>query len=447
MRVCVTQRAASLPPDLRPAGELAPSLALPWIVKLRYGVLAGQAALILVSHFVFKVELAIGWLSLPLALTAASNLLLPRFADRFGARPSLRYILVFDTVSLTALLALSGGPTNPFTLLYLVQIALSAVVLSKGWTWVLGSLSAVGFAFLFWANVPVEVLGAHHTVGGFSVHLIGMWIAFAATTLLITVFIGRVSEALRKREQEVLELQDRLARHERLASVATLAAGAAHELGTPLATIAVASKELAFYGAEISKDPQVADDARLIRSEVERCGRILQQMSARGAELPGETPVSVALAELLESVRRGGPPAAQERVRLSPAADVDAAMLPAEATRQALTALLKNALEASGDDRQVLLGVERTSEGVRFSVADSGCGMSPGILNRIAEPFFTTKAPGCGMGLGTFLARAFAERLGGSLVFESEPGRGTTAVLELPAICNVRQRETSRASR
>ncbi len=73
--------------------------------------------------------------------------------------------------------------------------------------------------------------------------------------------------------------------------------------------------------------------------------------------------------------------------------------------------------------------------------------MSPGILNRIAEPFFTTKAPGSGMGLGTFLARAFAEKLGGSLVFESEPGRGTTAVLELPAICNVRQRETSRADR
>ena len=218
MRVCVTERRVPSPADLRSAGELAPSLALPWIVKLRYGVLAGQIVLILLTHFVFGVSLPIQWLAIPLALTAASNLLAYRCARRFGDRPALGYLLAFDTICLTALLALTGGPANPLSLLYLVQITLSAVILSKEWTWSLGALSVVCFGFLFWAHVRVSVFEAHHTSEGFSVHLVGMWIAFVAAALLVTVFIGKVSEALRRREQEVLLLQSQLARHERLAA-------------------------------------------------------------------------------------------------------------------------------------------------------------------------------------------------------------------------------------
>ena len=100
----------------------------------------------------------------------------------------------------------------------------------------LGLLSALGFGFLFWAHVSVSVFEAHHAVEAVPAHLVGMWIAFAAGALLITVFIGKVSEALRRREQEVLQLQEQISRHARLASVATLAAGAAHEFGTQLAT-------------------------------------------------------------------------------------------------------------------------------------------------------------------------------------------------------------------
>ena len=363
MRVSVTGRGATSPPDLRPAGELAPSLALPWIVRLRYGVLAGQALLILLTHFVFKVELAIGWLAIPLALTAASNLLIYRVAERFGARPALGYLLTFDTICLTALLALSGGPTNPFTLLYLVQITLSAVVLSKQWTWVLGLLSALGFAFLFWANVRVSVFEAHHTVGGFSVHLVGMWIAFAAGALLITVFIGKVSEALRRREQEVLQLQDQLARHERLASVATLAAGAAHELGTPLATIAVASKELEFYcepdrqgPAGCRRRPPHPLRGGAMRPDSQTDERPRRGAAGRSAGCGWDCP------DLLESVRRASHRRPASACSSPPAGDGGSAVLPVEATKQALTALVKNALEASGERQPVRLGAERTAK-------------------------------------------------------------------------------------
>ena len=446
MRVSVTERRDTPPPDLRPAGELAPSLALPWIAKLRYGVVAGQAVLILVAHFGFDVSLPLAWLALPLAAMTASNIMLDRLVTALGARPALGFLLALDTLCLTALLALSGGPANPFSLLYLVQITLSAVVLSKEWTWGLGVLSVAGFGFLFWVHVRLPVFEMHHTSEGFSFHLVGMWIAFAAAALLITVFIGKVSEALRRREQEVLLLRDLLSRNERLASIVTLAAGAAHELGTPLGTIAIASRELEVRANRDSQDSAVAAEARLIRAEVDRCSHILRQMSARGAEPIGETPAPVGLAEMLERVRRGFSDPSRGRIRIEVAEDV-IAVLPADATRQALTALVKNALDASVNGQPVQLSAECAAGKLRFTVQDSGTGMNAETLRRVGEPFYTTKAPGRGIGLGTFLVRVFAEDLKGSLILESEPGAGTTAILELPIICHDGERETSSADR
>jgi two-component system, sensor histidine kinase RegB len=442
MRVTVAEHQDRQLLDLRPAGELAPNLALPWIIKLRYGVIFGQALLLLLTHFVFGVELPIAWLALPLAVMAASNFLLSRVTRSLGVRWALGSLLALDTICLTAVLALSGGPANPFSILYLVQIALSAVVLSKEWTWALGGLSVVGFGLLFPLRVRVSIFEAHHATEELSIHLIGMWIAFVAGALLITIFIGKVSEALRKREQEVLSLQSRLARQERLASIVTLAAGAAHELGTPLATIAIASRELENHSLKSLKDASVTEEARLIRTEVQRCNRILRQMSARGGEPAGESPARVKVAEFMEGLRNEFLTSEKQRLQIVAPADGAALALPAEAMRHVLAALIKNALDSSSDGQPVSIAVEIVNPRVRFTVTDAGSGMSPETLNRLGEPFFTTKEPGKGMGLGIFLATVFAERSGGSLTFESETGCGTKAILDLPLTRYDEQRQT-----
>jgi two-component system sensor histidine kinase RegB len=372
-------------------------------------------------------------MAIPLALTAGSNIIFHRFMQVFGARFALGLLLAFDTVCLTVLLALSGGPANPFSLLFLVEITLSAVVLSKPWTWTLGGLSILGFGSMFWAHVHVPVFEGHHDSGGFSIHLVGMWIAFVVGALLITVFIGKVSEALRRQEQEALQFQQRLAHHERLAAIATLAAGAAHELGTPLATIAVVSRELELYGSKMSEDASIADDARLIRSEVERCGEILRQMSERGGEPAGEFPTSIGLKQICEQVKDGLASGKAHLIDILVAQDATV-VLPASAARQALLALVKNAIESSADGQRVTLAAQCAAGRVSFTVQDAGCGMAPETLRRVSEPFYTTKGPGRGLGLGTFIVRSFAERLKGNLSFESETGAGTTAILELPLI-------------
>ena len=301
-----------------------------------------------------------------------------------------------------------------------------------------GLLSVLGFGFLFPFHIRVEIFESHHAGPGFSTHLIGKWIAFTAAALLITVSIGKVSEALRSREQEVLRLQNQVSRQERLASIVSLAAGAAHELGTPLATIAIASKELEAYATRAGGDKNVAEDARLIRNEVERCSRILRQMSVRGAEPMGESPTPVRIGELLQQVTSIFQDSGGVAIRANVDEELEA-FLPIDATRQVLTALVRNAVDASCSGQVVDLRADSAAGLLRFTVRDAGAGMTPNVLNRLSEPFFTTKGPGRGMGLGTFLVRVFAENLKGNLAFESEVDAGTKAVLELPLITHDRE--------
>jgi two-component system sensor histidine kinase RegB len=437
VRFLVTDAVAKLPPpaagatpDLRPSGELAPELALPWVIKLRYGLAVGQLVTVLFATFVLEMTLPVGLLSIPPALIAASNLLLRRGIPRTFRHPRSLFALVFflDTLCLTASLGLSGGTTSPFSLLYLVQITLSAVILDRAWTFGLGLVSISCFALLFWVYLPVPGLAIHHAEGGASLHLVGMWLAFAIAALLIGFFVGHVAETLRQRERDVIAFQDRLARQEKYASLVTLAAGAAHELSTPLGTIAIVSKELEHAAA---RNDATGDDARLIRAEVERCRVILQRMSARGAEPVGETPELVDLCGLAESACRQLTADQRAALQVTVAPDARHAILPPEAASQALGALLRNACEAD-PSLNVSLAIARRGDRILFVVQDHGVGMSSDVLRRVAEPFFTYTQPGDGMGLGVFMVRLFDVRLGGELVYDSEPGGGTTVTLELP---------------
>jgi two-component system sensor histidine kinase RegB len=432
MQVCVTDTSVTQPtPDLRSAGDLAPDLARPWVVRMRYGMLAAQLALVLFLGVGLGENLLLGWLALPLAITAITNLILRRkFVSSRNPQALLGELFCLDTVCLTVVLGLTGGPMNPFSLLYLVQIMLSAMVLNKTWTWFLGLLSTCAFGLLFWFSKPIAAFSPHHAESGLTLHLAGMWIAFTIAALLITFFIGKVSEAVRQHEREVLDLRDRLAKSQRLASLVTLAAGAAHELGTPLSTIAVVAKELE-RAAALQNPDAILEDAKLIRAEVARCRLILERMSADGAETPGEASTPVPLSQILAGVAARFERYPELKVMNRESDQI--LLLPREGTVQAVSALVKNALDANIDRREVVLKAQVKDAQVRFVVEDKGSGMTPEVLSHLAEPFFTTKAPGVGMGLGTFLVRMFAEHLNGRLSFDSTLGKGSTAVLELPA--------------
>ena len=422
-------------PSIAPAQEKR-RIHMQWLAQLRWGALLGQLLTVLLVDLVMHIKLPLTWLFVVLATEAASNLWFVRWSRRAAVSESsfLALPMAIDIVLLTMLLSLTGGPFNPFSFLYLVYLALAAVVLPPRLTWGLVGLSLVSFGLLFVAEhwLPLTILPQLNHADQMRMHMQGMWFAFAVAALFITYFVTRLRHNLTQRELELFRARSLAAQSEKLASLATLATGAAHELSTPLSTIAVVAKEL--ERALRADDESARNDAQLIRREVDRCREILQRMAADAGQ-PGESsdrPRSVP--ELLTSAVEGLPRARDVQLTLEGDAGPSVLHGQAQATAQALRGILKNALQASPADKSVEVAARLSSDGERCSICvrDHGAGMSAEVLSRAGEPFFTTKEPGEGMGLGLFLTRVVAERAGGLLDLQSLPGQGTTATLILP---------------
>jgi two-component system sensor histidine kinase RegB len=260
----------------------------------------------------------------------------------------------------------------------------------------------------------------------------GMWIAFALTALIIAVLVTRLVATVERRDRSLEVLRDRNARALRVASLTTVVAGAAHELGTPLATIAVAARELERAISQNGSEPAWSEDARLIRAEIDRCRAILDQMGGRVAEPLGEEPRSTSCGAVVRAaLHRFGE---AERARIDTGAGMDLRVVwPIGAVSQAVANLISNALQASGESSRVHIDIAPSADDhVRIEVIDSGPGMRREDLARAGEPFFTTKPAGSGMGLGIFVARSAVEQLGGHLQLVSRAEGGLTASIALP---------------
>jgi len=402
-----------------------------WLVRLRWAEIAGQASTILAVWLLTGVELPLVPLTVVVAIGLVSNIALQLYYFGAGREPGegppvyewqVAAIMALDVGLLTALLYLTGGPLNPFGFLYLVQIALATVLFRAVWTWMLVGLSFLGFGLLLLGYRPLAISDKTRTYG--------TWVALGVAAAFIVHFLMRITDALAERERELAEARNLAARQERLASLATMAAGAAHELSTPLGTVALVAKELE-RGLTSGGDPEMVADARLIREQVGRCRVILDQM-AGGAASAGEgvetRTVDALLDEALTGVR------AQPAIRRAIAPEVAATevQLPPRAVSQALRSLVTNAQDASPAETPVTVEVECDDDTLRIVVADRGPGMPPEVLARIGEPFYTTKPPGRGMGLGLFLARAVVESVGGAMAIDSEVGRGTRVQVVVP---------------
>lgn len=347
-------------------------------------------------------------------------------------------------IVLTVVLYLKGGATNPFVSLYLVPIAISAATLSIRFTVFLTAICLLAYSLLMFYYQPLQFLspqdemimsqvtlhGDEHQMHmlaneGPNWHVVGMWLNFGLSALLITWFVTRMAHNLRIKAAELSAVREKQLRDEQLLGIATLAAGTLHELGTPLATMALLAEDLT---NNTKNNPELAEDAKLLAEQIVRCKQILQNLS-RAAEQPSGQLQRMAINDYLEGVLshwqllKPGIPV-QKYLKLMPVfIRVDNTL------EQALINLLNNAAEASSKRIEIYILENKSTRHINICIRDYGAGISPDF-EKPGKPFVSTR--GQGRGLGLFLSNAAIERLGGRVTLESQPEGGTLATIILP---------------
>ncbi len=445
------------PISVWPLNEATSNIAFSWLLHLRWGAVLCQAILIYLASTYLEIAIPIIFVSTIIIFEAASNLFFVYLDKLKRVVPEWLFglVMILDIILLTALLFSTGGPMNPFTFLYLVHIVLGAVLMRPRWSWSLTIFTVICYSTLFvidqdvFGPLPLILPGGfiggaeiqeacHPAVAEYTqlsdhmkLHLKGMLLAFAITAFFIVFFVGRIQKALEEHQQTIVSLEEERARSEKLASLATLSAGAAHEFSTPLSTIAVAAGEMLHQLKVGQGNPGLIDDARLIKDQVKTCKDILYQMAADAGEHLGEALENFTVAEIVQRTLDEFSRVDRERIMVANEAATFSIMIPSRTLVRTIKGLIKNGIDASEPESRIFLRCFYDEDYLYFQVKDQGSGMGEETAARAAEPFFTTKEQGKGLGLGLFLAQNMAEQFGGGLRISSEKPKGTSVTISL----------------
>lgn len=346
--------------------------------------------------------------------------------------------LLIDLSLLSTLLYLSGGATNPFVSYYLVPLSISAAILPWRYTWSVAGISLLCYSLLLFYYQPVDILmpsmqHAHSQSKYLNPHILGMWLNFMLSAALITYFVVKMASALRQQDAKFsAEREDEL-RDEQIMAVATLAAGTAHELGTPLSTMAVLLHEMdneQYYKECKKENTDLQQDIQLLEQQVSSCKKILQNLVSvaekRSYKEQQLQSVDQFIAQVIEHWKILRPELKYQYRLLKQ--NTAPQILTESTLEQAITNLLNNAADASRDLLEIELDWDK--ENITLTIRDDGEGVSLEVAEQIGKPFVSSK--GKGLGLGLFLSHATISRYGGSIkLFNIEQG-GTQAQLTLP---------------
>lgn len=402
------------------------------LIQLRWLAVTGQLITIAFVQWGLQIHLPLSEMAAVLVLLLAFNLLsffrlrlLPRSAvGNFELMASL----LLDVLALTALLYLSGGATNPFIFLYPLQVTLAAVLL-KAWSqWTVVAVTIACFVVLMHWYVPLH-LPTNRAGDLLSLHILGMLICFMLDAVLLAVFVSRINRNLRKRDARLAALRQRAAEEDHIVRMGLLASGAAHELGTPLATLSVILGDWQRMPV-FAEDPLLRQELTEMQTEVKRCKSIVTGILLSAGEARGEAPAKTTLKRFLSDLVDGwratrGVARFEYRDRIAN----DATIISDPVLKQILCNVLDNAADASPH----WVGFTATLEDgtLTLQIHDRGPGFAEEMLDHFGKPYQSSKGrPGGGLGL--FLVVNVVRKLGGRVSAANRPEGGASVTLELP---------------
>ena len=335
--------------------------------------------------------------------------------------------LLADITGLTLLFYFSGGSTNPFITYYLVPVTIAAATLPWRHAWACAGCAMAGYSFLMFYYHPIPQLGHINSDVMLNLHVLGMWLNFGLSAGLVTFFIYKMAYALRSRDKALSRTREAALRNEQVLAVATQAAGTAHELGTPLSTMAILLKEMQ---EEAPDDGTLHQDIRLLRQQVDICKSRLQHLVTSSDRQRMAEPEILDAQEWLTGVVQRWlvlrPDVSHQfditEKRGRPWLAVDTTL------DQALMNLLNNAADANPE--HIAIRLDWQEESVVIDIRDHGPGIAMSIADQLGDTFISTKSKG--MGIGLFLTHATINRFGGGVSLYNHPEGGTLTEVTLP---------------
>jgi two-component system sensor histidine kinase RegB len=403
----------------------SPADALRRLLNLRWLSIGGMLAVVVSVPWLLDIPLpARPLLQVVAALIAINLLSLVRARRLSDLHPAELFLqLSIDLGAWSVFLYFTGGATNPLISLLLPLVAIGAATLSAPYAWAVAAEAVTAYSILWDFNEQLDIYDSGLAVHW---HLAGMWLTFALSAGVIVWYVVRMTAAIRSRDHALAEAREARLRNERIVALGNLAAGAAHELGTPLGTMAIVSGELARNPA---LDDDVRADAELLREQVGHCKAILGNLTLRAGSLRAEggevLPTDIWLRGIIERWRSLRPHV--PLTTICQCGDPPPSLVADATLEQAIHNIINNAADVSPDGVECEVGVEETQIVVR--ILDRGPGIPADFR---PEADLRQDGNGDGLGIGLLLAFDAVERCGGRITFASRPGGGTIATLTLP---------------
>ena len=411
-------------------------LRLATLTLIRWGAIGGQAAALLVVHFGlgFPVPLAEAFAVVGASVLLNIVLMTVRPVQEGFRQAAVSRLLAFDLVQLAVLLYLTGGLTNPFAFLLLAPVTVSAMMMNRRRIAVLCGIALAAVTLLGFRHLPLP-----WEDGGLMlppVYILGSWVALAVGIPFFAGLAWRLAVEARRMSYALSASQLALAREQHLAALGGLAAAAAHELGTPLGTIAVVSRELA---RELPDDSPLGEDIDLLIEQAERCRRILADLGRGPAEAASaQSSVELGLDTLIETAALRHA-TSRIRLRFDAAPDESCPDMPPPVVLNlpevvhGIGNLVENAIQFARGE--VVVATRWSGDFWRVTVTDDGPGIAPRLLERLGEPYVSSRdAEGGHMGLGVFIARTLLELTGARLAFSNRQPHGAVATVTWPSV-------------
>lgn len=444
--------------NVSPKSEFSGQQNLKWLFILRNMMLFSESLLIFLSTHGLDIHLPQQQLWLVILSISAVNVYtwMRLQIDEVVTEIEIFWQLIIDVLAITALLYLTGGASNPIIWVFLLPVIITAIMLPHAYAWYMVILTTSVYTILMSFNIPLPSIAPHipdpdqlthaahyellqqaHAMSDkhyFNLHIFGMWFGFVFSAGLVAFFVVELASTLRLQERSLAEARENALRDERVVALGTLAASAAHDMGTPLGTIAIVVHELR-QELPIHRFPDIHDKIDIVQQQIDRCKDALSVMSASAGEMRAESGRVMLLTDYLDDVIkqwRTHKVTAKLHFFINPMVMTDAKIIAERTLTHSIINILNNAAEASPLDKGIEFHATWDATQATLKIRDFGQGLPPELIDLAGkQPMLSKKR---GLGVGLFLTYSTIQRLGGKInLYNSETG-GACVEITLPLL-------------